>query len=230
MARARRPLPLFLAAALVVISAAPAAADSTLFSEDFSGAIPAANYTGAIPGTQVTVTANAVDIVGVLNGSFFACVNNAGGNCLDLVGSPGEGHIASVPTFHLIPSAKYTISFGYILQGFPSTDTTDTSQFSVGLGSFSTTLTAIPTVQQASLSFTQGADQTGVALTMATLTEPDTVHGAVIDHIVLTESPVGTVPEPSTLVLLAGPLAMLLRAWRRARSSRDDGLTTSLTY
>jgi hypothetical protein len=217
MARTARLFPFFLSVALGVISTAPAYADTTLFSEDFSGAIPAANYgVGTIGGTQITVTANAVDILGVLNGTFAGCANNAGGNCLDLVGSPGEGAIASVPTFHLIAGDTYTITFGYILQGFPSTDTTDTSQFSVGLGSFSTTLTAIPTVQQASLSFMPLADQTGVALTMATLTEPDLFHGAVIDHIVLTEEgPVSAVPEPSSLVLLAGPLAMLLRARRR---------------
>src|SRR5215469_13123426 len=103
MARAWRPLLLFLAAALVVISAAPAGADTTLFSEDFSGATPAANYTGAIAGTQVTVTANAVDIVGVLNGSFFTCANNAAGKlpgpCRIAWGGPHRqrAHVSSHP-------------------------------------------------------------------------------------------------------------------------------------
>ena len=171
-----------------------------IFEEDFSGATPGAN--NSLAGTQFTVTSGAVDIIGVLNGSFFTCVNNPGGNCLDLVGSPGLGSISSIPTFNLTAGDTYTIAFGYILQGFAS-GSTATSDFTVGLGSFSPTLTAVPMVQEASLSFVPGSNETGVNLTFTADTTPDDFHGAVLDHIVLTEtSSVTPVPEPSTLAMM----------------------------
>ena len=105
-----------------------------IFEEDFSGATPGAN--NSLAGTQFTVTSGAVDIIGVLNGSFFTCVNNSGGNCLDLVGSPGLGSISSIPTFNLTAGDTYTIAFGYILQGFAS-GSTATSDFTVGLARIS---------------------------------------------------------------------------------------------
>ena len=66
-------------AAMLVISAgsvSPALA-STLFAEDFSGSSPGTYGVGAIPGTNVSVTAANVDIVGVLNGSFFSCTDQS---------------------------------------------------------------------------------------------------------------------------------------------------------
>src|SRR5437879_2110521 len=58
-----------------------------LFQENFSGAVPAAGYTfGPIPGTQFTVTGGSVDVVGVIGGSHFSCVDHPSGNCLWLSG------------------------------------------------------------------------------------------------------------------------------------------------
>jgi hypothetical protein len=187
-----------------------------IFEEDFSGATPGAN--SLLAGTQFTVTSGAVDIVGVLNASFFTCVNNPAGNCLDLVGSPGLGTISSTPTFNLTAGDTYTITFGYVLQGF-ATGPTPTSDFTVGLGSFSDMLTAIPMVQDASLSFIPGTNETGVHLTYASDTAPDDIHGAVLDHIVLTETPsVTPVPEASTWAMLALGFAGLgFAAFRRSR-------------
>jgi len=196
---------------LIAMLTVPAKA-SVLLQEDFSGATPGAN--NSLAGTQFQVTSGAVDIVGVVNGSFFACANNPTGNCLDLVGSPGNGAIGSIPTFNLIAGDTYTISFGYILQGFAA-GTTPTSDFTVGLGSFSNMLTAIPTVQNGSLSFTASSNQTGVALTFATNAAPDSVHGAVLDHIVLMQTARTAVPEPSSFALLAIGVGLLgiARRW-----------------
>ena len=187
-----------LLAIVLGLSVCPASA-SVIFSEDFSGATPGAN--NSLAGTQFSVSSGTVDIIGVLNGSFFTCVNNPGGNCLDLVGSPGLGAITTNPTFNLVVGDTYNISFGYILQGFP-TGTTPTSDFTVGLGSFSDALTAIPTVQDASLSFSVGSNETGVNLTFASLTSPDDFHGAVLNDIVVTETAGSVVPEAPTWTMV----------------------------
>lgn len=203
---------------LLGVGTASARADA-LLQEDFSGATPGAN--SSLAGTQFHVTSGAVDILGVLNGTFAGCGNNPTGNCIDLVGSPGNGAIASVPKFNLIAGDTYKISFGYILQGF-ATGTTPTSDFTVGLGSFSDMLTAIPMVQTGSISFKASSNQSAVALTFATDTAPDAFHGAVLDHIVLTQtSGSAAVPEPDSAVLLAigaGLYALVgLRKLLRAR-------------
>jgi hypothetical protein len=80
-------------------------------------------------------------------------------------------------------------------------------------------LTAIPMVQGASLSFTPGSNETGAHLAFATDTTPDDFHGAVIDHIALTETPpVTPVPELSTWAMLALGFAGLgYAAFRRSR-------------
>ena len=205
-----------LLAFVLALSVCPASA-SIVFSEDFSGATPGAN--NSLAGTQFSVSSGAVDIVGVLNGSFFTCVNNPSGNCLDLVGSPGLGAITTNPTFNLVPGDTYNISFGYILQGFPTGSTTPTSDFTVGLGSFSDQLTAIPTVQDASLSFSVGSNETGVNLTFAALTSPDNFHGPVLNDIVVTETSGSVVPEASTWAMMLLGFAGLGFAGLRTRKT-----------
>lgn len=196
---------------LVGAIAGQAKASTVIFSEDFSGAIPAANYSsGVIPGTQIEVTSPQVDILGNINGMFAGCAFASPGNCLDLAGSPGLGTVRSVSTFNLVAGDTYTISFGYILQGFPA-GTTPTGDFSVGFGGFTDVLSAIPELQSASLTFTPSVNEVGAFLTLAQLTTPNIFLGAVIDDIVITDTPgTGgggtTVPEPASLALFGTAL------------------------
>lgn len=47
----------------------------TIFNEDFSRTTPGGSYVGSIPGTQFTTVSVTVDIIGVLNGSYYACAS-----------------------------------------------------------------------------------------------------------------------------------------------------------
>lgn len=71
--------------------------------------------------------------------------------------------------------------------GFAS-GSTPTSDFMVGLGSFSDALTSIPTLWCKDASLSPGSDEAGVKLTFAALPTPDDLHGPVLEHIVLTET------------------------------------------
>ena len=211
------------AAFLPILFLALSAEGSTLLSENFTGATPGGGsgpggaYSGNIPGTQFTVTSDNVDIVGVVNGSNFSCVQNPTGNCLDLVGNEGGGQIQSVPTFSLVAGNVYTVTFEAELQGFTA-GTTPTTEFSVSLGSMSQSESADPNGASYSLTFTPTTNQSGAELTFTTISAPDGVHGAVLSDIVLTDTPSsgGTAaPEPgmggALLVSLAG-----LIAWKRS--------------
>ena len=189
---------LFLAT-LAAVGAAGAAHATTLLSEDFSATAPG-TYSGAMPGSVFQVVGGNVDIVGVLGGSFFTCVRNPAGNCLDLVGNTGSGAIGSVAGFDLAAGSTYTVSFGANLQGYGPTDP-QTTTFSVALGSLSQTFTATGAGGDYSATFAPLADQVGAHLVFTTLTAPDSVHGAVLDHIVLS-----AVPEPGSAALLAAGL------------------------
>jgi hypothetical protein len=177
----------------------PAVASTLLF-EDFSGGVPG-SYSGSIAGTQFGVTTASVDLLGVLNGSFFTCTNNSGGNCLDLVGTTGQGGIASVPTFTLKAGDTYTVNFGAILQGYDPGQGSTT--FSVGLGTLTQNETVNGTAKQFSVSFIPTASQSSAALSFTTIIPGDQVHGAVVDRIILTDTaPVGGVPEPATWAMM----------------------------
>ena len=192
---------------------------STLLSEDFSGATPG-TYSGAIAGTQFAVSVANVDLLGVLNGSFFTCGNNPAGNCLDLVGNTGLGGISSVPTFNLKAGDTYTINFGAVLQGYDPGKGSTT--FSVGLGTLVQNETVNGTAKQFSLSFIPTANQSSAALSFTTLIPGDAVHGAVLDRITLTDiAPTGGVPEPATWAMMLigfGGVGVATRARRSMRS------------
>jgi hypothetical protein len=195
-----------LAAALV----SPASA-TTIFSEDFSGGTPGAN--SLLAGTQFSVTSGQVDLVGVTNGSFFTCAGS-GGNCVDLVGSPGEGTIKS-SLLTLIAGDNYKISFNVILQGF-APGSSPTSDYNVSLGSGLFNETAIPTYQSLALTF-QELSSTTSPLIFESLTSPNGLNGAVISNITVDDlGATSAVPEPSTwAMMILGFAGIGFMAYRR---------------
>jgi hypothetical protein len=204
----------------LILAPASAAASTTLLSEDFSGAT-AGTYGGAIPGTAFSVSAGNVDI---LSPAGFTCVNNPTGECVDLVGNAGIGGIASNTTFTLTAGDAYTIAFGAILQGF-APDSGATTTFTIGLGSFLQSQVLGPNAQALVFSFTPSANETG-QLIFNTTQAPDTVHGAVLDHIVLTETDraASGAPEPAiwlTLSMGIGAIGATMRLGRRQAASRS---------
>ena len=207
------------AAAVMALAAAGSASAGVIFSEDFSGATPG-NQGGVIGGSQFTVTGSNVDVVGVLNGSFFTCVDNPAGNCLDLVGASGGGQIAANPVFNLVAGRTYGLTFGEVVQGYSPGDAAFTT-FSVSLGDMTQTFTAPGgVVTPYALIFTPLADQLGAKLVFTTLVPADSVHGAVIDNIVLSETggAVG-VPEPAAWALMLAGFGVSGVALRRRRLS-----------
>lgn len=196
---------------------AGAASAAPLLSEDFSGAVPGPTGSGPIGGTQFTVTQDNVDVVGVLNGSFFTCVDNPAGNCLDLVGESGGGAIQSIPSFNLLAGQTYELTFGEVLQGYAA-GSPATTQVRIALGSLSQDETFDGgVITHPTLSFTPLVNETSAALSFTTLTAPDSVHGAVLDDIVL--STVG-VPEPSAWALLLLGVGAVGGALRGRRSRK----------
>ena len=207
----------FALAGLIAAASLPAHAGSTIFSENFSGAVPGYGYTGHIGGTQFDVTTADVDVVGVTNGSFFTCSDNPAGNCLDLVGGHGAGGITSTTKLGLVAGDTYTVHFGARLQGFNAGQGSTT--FSVGLGSLSQVETLVGGINTAySLVFKPLANQIGAALSFDTIIPGDQVHGAVIDNISIVQSaPAVSTPEPAALALLAFGATGLATARRRSR-------------
>jgi hypothetical protein len=199
-------------------AACPAAQAAVVFQEDFSGATPG-TYSGAIPGTKFTVTSDNVDVVGVLNGSFFSCVANPAGNCWDLIGNEGGGQIQST-TIGLIKGETYTISYTSILQGFPTGSSTPSESYDVNLGDETFQETVIPTVTPVTISFKADANQPNAYLEFTDVTAVDSVHGPVLSDITVVAS---SVPEPSTWsMFLLGFVGVGVAGYRAARKSLES--------
>ena len=196
--------------------AAPASA-AVLLSENFNGATVGQDYGSALPGSVFHVTTGTVDVIGSAGpgAPLFSCVQNPVGNCLDLVGSRSTGGIGSNSTFNLVAGNTYTISFDGLLQGYSPGDPAFTT-FNVTLGAFTSLQTSNASGSSYSLTYTPAVSQAGVSLGFATVIPGDSVHGVVLDNIVLSESPAVTgIPEPASLALLgAGMLGLTLRRRR----------------
>jgi hypothetical protein len=198
--------------------AAPAfAGTTTLLSEDFSGVTPGQDYSGALTGSAFHVTAANVDVLGP---TLFGCADNPSGHCVDIVGDQNAGGIATNGVFNLTAGDTYKITFGANLQGYG--EGAGSTSFTVGLGGFSQSETLVggPSVQYA-LTYTPTASQSGVSLSFLTTVPADSVHGAVLDHIVLTETTAG-VPEPASWALMIlgfGGAGAVLRGQRRRQAA-----------
>lgn len=207
---------LFLGSAALVLCLTGAPAAAAVFTENFSGAAPGPN--SSLSGTAFAVTSGAVDIVGQQNGSFFSCDANLAGNCLDLVGSPGNGAIQS-SIIPLVAGGTYTINFTHDLQGFNTGDPV-TALFTVALGSFSQQLAATPSTTMTMLSFVAALSDPNARLSFIQNTAPDSVHGAVLSDISVDEMfPGPGVPEPASWALLIAGFGIAGTALRRRRGA-----------
>ena len=206
---------LICAAILLAASTGMANAATTVFSEDFSGSTPGTYGVGPLPGTQFSVATLNVDVVGVLNGSFFSCVQNPSGNCLDLVGNSGAGSSITSAPISLVGGQTYTLSFSDLLQGFNATDPT-TSLFTVALGSFSQQFTSTGAGATESVSFVAAATDPATTLSFLDDTTPDGGHGPVLSGIVLTTPDAApAVPEPASWALMLGGFGLVGMGMRR---------------
>ena len=203
------------AAAAALLGAGAAQASTTLLSEDFSG-VAAGLYSGAITGSVFSTYGANVDVI---TPATFSCVNNPGGACVDIVGNQGAGGIQSNAVFNLTAGSTYAIDFNAILQGYAPTDL-NTTTFTVGLGSFLQTIVLGPNAQSFAFNYTASGNETG-SLIFSTTIPADSVHGAVIDHISLTETaavvPTDGVPEPASWALMIAGFGLAGASLRRRR-------------
>jgi hypothetical protein len=211
------------AASMALCLSTDAQADTVIFSENFAGATPAANYpVGPIAGTGFSVTQNVVDILGVTNGMFAGCAASSSGNCLDLVGSNGIplGGVTTTSPLSLVAGHTYTVAYTDILQGFNAGDP-ETSTYDVQLGSTVLLETAITSVVSTTLTFSPLISDPNARLSFTTVTAPDGFHGAVLSDIVVTDTTV-SVPGPIAGAGLPGLIlagAGVLGWWRRRQKS-----------
>jgi hypothetical protein len=159
----------------------------SLLSESFASSYPAAGEEtdgaydpGTLPSTQFAVTAGNVDIMGVDNQVSGSCTANPSGNCLDLIGNAHMGAIASLRQYDLDPGTTYTIQFTVVAQ-----DVKSNLDFTVGLGAFSSPVTATPKKQLIRLYYTPTSIESMATLNFASVTDVDGEHGPVLSNIAL---------------------------------------------
>jgi hypothetical protein len=191
---------------------AASAQAATVLSENFNELTPGPSATSV--GAFSTISGTNVDIVGSVNGSYFPtlCVAPESGNCIDLDGSGGnpQGILQSNATF---PAGTYYLSFNLI--GSQRGNTTSTT---VTFGPYSQTFVlASADVSSGIVSNVPVTLTTPAQLTFTSNTPGDL--GAVLDNVVISNSPPATTPAPPTLWLVMGGCMAVLAytLWSRRR-------------
>lgn len=162
-----------------------------LFGESFDGGwhvgtdIGGSFGPGTLPGTKLSVTSGAVDVLGVLNGGGNGtCSAKLTGNCLELAGHAGPGSVASIPVFDLDPAHTYIVQFTVVAS--------EELPLTVQLGGSTWNLVARPKQKTHRLAYTPAAFEAGVGLSFTGSSAADGDHGPVVSDIVLCAKPVGT--------------------------------------
>jgi hypothetical protein len=193
-----------------------------LFSENFNGARPSGNYSGAVVGTKFTTSTGTTDIFGdITNGApaaFFSCPtpNASGNNCLDLNGDQ-PGAITATSPLYLLAGLRYRVSLD--IAGNVPDGSSAPYMLGVTLGDSSLQrFTADPgsNFRNISFDYTPTADQPSAGFTISSEgVRASNIYGAVIDNVAVTVD----LPEPGVLsLLLVGGGGLWRLRQRRAKS------------
>jgi hypothetical protein len=183
-------------AGILVLGAAPSAAVAAVFlSDNFNGDPRELNWPGDAVFTSTPPPGNvqglpSVDLVGP---GFFSLCAPGQGNCVDLDGSTGNGNF---PAGQLTSNASFgpgTYTVHFALAGNERGAAPETTDIS--LGSFSTSLTLLPSDPWANHSITFTTTSPGNLV--FTDLGPSDQQGNLLDNVALT-----SVPEPATWAMM----------------------------
>lgn len=195
-------------------AAAPAAAQTTVFTESFDGVVPQTYSTNAKMG-KFTITAGDADVVGDLNGTFFGCGGH--NNCVDMNGNYPATITAGVD---VIAGDSYRVSMDIAGNGpRPS------NLYSLGAGLGNSPFfkfDAAPGDPSRTVSFEWVAAFTGTAqLELQSLnTDTPGYWGMILDNVKVEDlSATASVPEPASWAMLIVGIGAMGTTLRRRRAT-----------